>query len=96
MESGKPRPSVAYINLAKTLEKSEIARWDDFTQSHIDSALACAAAVTRQIKAGVFWPPNPDVREDYDDFAPLFPDGIENSVDPEAFKNYRFTKKTAE
>ncbi|MGZ0655363.1 PD-(D/E)XK nuclease family protein [Coraliomargarita sp. W4R72] len=93
LEPGKERPSVAYVNLAKTLEKSEIARWENFTQSHIDSALACAEAVIRQIKAGIFWPPNPDVREDYDDFAPLFPDGIENSVEPEAFKNYQFAEK---
>ncbi|WPJ96039.1 PD-(D/E)XK nuclease family protein [Coraliomargarita algicola] len=92
LEAGKERPRVAYINLAKTLEKSEIAPWEDFTQSHVDSAIACAEALIRQIKAGVFWPPNPDLREDYDDFAPLFPDGIENSVKAEAFQNYQFTK----
>lgn len=85
---------MAYFNLAKTLEKSELAQWESFTQSHLDSARACAEAAIRQIKAGVFWPPNPDVHEDYDDFAPLFPDGIENSVDPAAFQAYRFDKKT--
>lgn len=88
------RPSVAYFNLAKTLEKSERAPWEGFTQSHLDSARACAEAVIRQIKAGIFWPPNPDVREDYDDFAPLFPDGIENSVDPAAFSAYQFKEET--
>lgn len=93
MNAGVTRPNAAYFNLAKTLEKSELARWEGFTQSHIDSALACAEAVIEQIKAGIFWPPNPDVREDYDDFAPLFPDGIENSVNPEAFKSYVFRKK---
>ncbi|HBM85947.1 MAG TPA: hypothetical protein DD423_04045, partial [Opitutae bacterium] len=56
----------------------------------LDSARACAAAVIKQMKAGIFWPPNPNVRETYDDFAALFPDGIENSVNPEAFKNYAF------
>jgi len=95
LKAGKARPSVAYFNLAKTLEKSELARWEDFTQSHIDSALNCAEAIIRQIKDGIFWPPNPDVREDYDDFAPLFPDGIENSVETEAFKNYQFAEKEA-
>ncbi len=84
------RPSVAYFNLAKTLDKSGLTRWEDFTQSHLDSALACAEAIIGQIKAGVFWPPNPDVREDYDDFAPLFPDGIEKSVNKEAFEAYQF------
>jgi hypothetical protein len=92
-QSGKERPSVAYFNLAKTLDKSELAKWEGFTQSHLDSARACAEAVIRQIKAGIFWPPNPAVREDYDDFAPLFPDGIENSVNSEAFKNYVFVDK---
>ena len=92
-QSGKERPSVAYFNLAKTLDKSELAKWEGFTQSHLDSARACAEAVIRQIKAGIFWPPNPAVREDYDDFAPLFPDGIENSVNPEAFKSYVFVDK---
>lgn len=90
---GEGRAGVAYFNLAKTLEKSEIAPWADFTQSHIDSALACAQAVIVQIKEGIFWPPNPEVREDYDDFAPLFPDGIENSVQAKAFQHYQFTKK---
>jgi ATP-dependent helicase/nuclease subunit B len=91
IEPGKTRPSVAYFNLAKTVDKSRIARWDDFTESHLDSARACASAVIEKIKAGVFWPPNQDIREEYDDFAALFPDGIENSVNPEAFMNYRFT-----
>lgn len=86
------RPSVAYFNLAKTVDKSGLSRWDDFTQSHLDSARACAEAIIGQIKAGIFWPPNPDVREDYDDFAPLFPDGIEKSVDKSAFEAYKFAK----
>jgi ATP-dependent helicase/nuclease subunit B len=93
-ETGNERPSVAYFNLGKTLDKSGIERWDDFTESHLDSALDCASAVIAQIKAGIFWPPNQDVREEYDDFAPLFPDGIENSVDAEAFKHYRFKETT--
>lgn len=88
MRDGQARPNLAYINLAKTQDKSEIARWTDFSQSHIDSALACAEAVIGQIKAGIFWPPNPDVHEAYDDFAPLFPDGIENGVNGQAFQNY--------
>ncbi len=89
-EAGKERPSAAYINVAKTLEKSGIARWDDLTDSHLSSAEACAEATIKNIKAGIFWPPNPDIRAEYDDFAPLFPDGIENSVDIKAFKNYQF------
>jgi ATP-dependent helicase/nuclease subunit B len=93
--AGAERPSVAYFNLAQTKEKSGIERWEGCTDSHLDAARACAAAIIRQIKAGIFWPPNPNVRETYDDFAPLFPDGIENSVNPDAFKHYAF-KSNAE
>jgi ATP-dependent helicase/nuclease subunit B len=89
-ESGAERPSVAYFNLGQTLEKSGIERWEGFTDSHLDSARACASAVIEQIKAGIFWPPSQDIHEAYDDFAALFPDGIENSVDAEAFMNYQF------
>jgi ATP-dependent helicase/nuclease subunit B len=89
-EASAERPSVAYFNLGQTLDKSGIERWEGFTDHHLDSARACAAAIIEQIKAGIFWPPNQDVRETYDDFAPLFPDGIENSVNPEAFMNYAF------
>ena len=82
--------SLAYFNLAQTSEKSGIARWEGFTADHLNSARACAEAVIGQIKAGIFWPPNSAVDESYDDFANLFPDGIENSVDATALMSYRF------
>ena len=91
-EAGTERPSVAYFNLSQTQEKSGIERWESLTDSHLDSARACAAAVIQQIKDGIFWPPNQDIHEAYDDFAALFPDGIENSVNPDAFKNYQFQR----
>jgi ATP-dependent helicase/nuclease subunit B len=84
------RPSIAYFNLSQTLDKSGIERWDGFTQSHLDSAVACANAVIDQIRAGIFWPPNQDIHEAYDDFIDLFPDGIENSVNAKAFEQYQF------
>jgi len=87
-EAGEARPGLAYVNLPKTLEHSGFARWEDFSESHLDGARACAAALVRQIKAGAFWPPLE--RPKYDDFAPLFPDGLENSVDAEKFAHYRF------
>ncbi|CAI8326652.1 MAG: ATP-dependent helicase/deoxyribonuclease subunit B [Opitutia bacterium UBA7350] len=84
------RPHLAYINLAKTQEKSAFDYWDDFTEDHLESARNCSLAVIQKIKAGIFWPPNQNIRKEQDDFAPLFPDGIENTVDPDAFKCYRF------
>lgn len=91
-QNEKTRPTVSYFNLAKTLEKSSIDRWEDFSQSHLESAHACASSIIKQIQDGIFWPPNPDVREAYDDFAPYFPDGIENSVNPADFTNYQFSQ----
>ncbi len=86
----KQRPRLAYINLAKTQDKSAFDYWEDFSDDHLAAARDCALATIRQIKDGVFWPPNQRIREEYDDFAPLFPDGIENAVDTDAFQCYRF------
>ncbi|MFP4673676.1 MAG: PD-(D/E)XK nuclease family protein [Opitutales bacterium] len=87
---GEQLPATAYFNLPKSLEKSGLARWQDFDREQLESARNCACAVLRQIKAGVFWPPNPGIASRYDEFAPLFPDGIEATIDPEAFRNYAF------
>lgn len=89
-EQGNQRPSVAYFNLSQTLEKSGIIRWEGFTDAHLASAKACATTIIAQIQAGIFWPPNPAIHQSYDEFAPLFPDGIEHSVHPAAFMNYPF------
>jgi len=91
-ESGAERPGVAYVNLPKTLDRSGFARWSDFTESHLESARACAAALVRQIKSGIFWPPNETPK--YDDFAPLFPDGLETTVDSDYFTAYPFLEIT--
>jgi hypothetical protein len=88
--TGKANIRVAYFNLAKTLDKSEFARWHDLTEAHLDSAYACAAAVIRRIQAGQFWPPSNDIPEAFDNFAAYFPDGIEKTVQPGAFENYTF------
>ena len=82
--------SLAYFNLGQTVDKSGISRWEAFSQDLNDSAKACAAAILRRIRSGIFWPPNQNIYEPYDDFIKLFPDGIENSVDVEAFANYSF------
>lgn len=96
IDAQQERPKVAYFNLAKTENKSGLSYWDDFTPSHIDSAHACAQGVIENIKSGIFWPPNPDVVPDFDDFAQLFPDGIENSVDADAFTSYTFASNNQE
>lgn len=90
------RPRLAYFNLAKTSNHSGIERWSDFTDSHLESALDCAQAVIDQIHRGIFWPPNNTMREEYDEFAAYFPDGIEQSVDADEFRQYTFGPPVAE
>ena len=84
--------SLAYFNLAQTIDKSGIVRWENFSQRLNDSAISCTTSILRQIKNGVFWPPNQNYNETYDDFRQIFPDGIEHSVDAEAFANYQFKR----
>ncbi len=81
--------SLAYFNLGQTVDKSGIVRWDTFSQDLYNSAKACATAILRQIRSGIFWPPNQTICGPYDDFIKLFPDGIEHSVDAKAFANYQ-------
>ena len=82
--------SLAYFNLGQTVDKSGIVRWENFSQELSDSAKSCTISILRQIKDGIFWPPNQDYNEAYDEFKQIFPDGIENSVDARAFANYQF------
>ena len=84
-------PRVGYINLPKSGEGAEVAFWEGFGETEIESALACAKALIGQIRAGVFWPPNPHLRETFDDYAPLFPDGFAQSVDHALLEAYPFT-----
>jgi ATP-dependent helicase/nuclease subunit B len=77
---GAPRVHCAYFNLPRVQEDAAIAFWDDLTPDLVSSAVATAQAVARAIEAGRFWPPAP-LREDGDEFARIFPEGIESDVD---------------
>lgn len=88
--NSKKAISLAYFNIGQTIDKSGVVRWESYTQDLHDSAKACAEGILRQIKNGIFWPPNQNVYEAYDEFKQLFPDGIENSVEKDAFMNYSF------
>ena len=69
-----------YFNLPKAAGETRLALWDDASVDLGLSAAACAAAVCRAIRAGEFWPPNEEVRPEYDDFATLFHHGARASV----------------
>jgi len=90
----KARPAVAYLHLPKSADKAGLETWDALNGELLDSARACARAVERRILDGVFWPPNPDIPPSRDDFAALFPEGVEAAVDPEGLDAYPFSHDT--
>lgn len=69
-----------YFNLPKAVGDTAIARWPNYTRELHDRAVACAHGVAAAVAAGVFWPPNERVDEDYDDYATLFQRGAAASV----------------
>jgi ATP-dependent helicase/nuclease subunit B len=70
-----------YFNLPKAATETGIARWDGYTPVLAESAWRCAEGVAAAIRRGEFWPPNENVRPDYDEFAALFHHGVAESVD---------------
>ena len=73
-----------YFNLPKAASGTGIALWRDYSPELHAAARACAAGVCAAIREGEFWPPSEHVLADYDDFAPLFQQGVANSVTWEA------------
>ncbi|QYM79560.1 PD-(D/E)XK nuclease family protein [Horticoccus luteus] len=69
-----------YFNLPKAVSGTAIALWPDYTRELHDAAVACAQGVAGAVAAGVFWPPNEKVKEDYDDYAALFQRGAAASI----------------
>ena len=69
-----------YFNLPKAASETGIALWDDYTRELAESAWRCAGGVAAAIRAGEFWPPNENIRADYDPFAALFHHGVAASV----------------
>ncbi|HWZ94537.1 MAG TPA: PD-(D/E)XK nuclease family protein [Opitutaceae bacterium] len=69
-----------YFNLPKAASGTGLALWDDYTPELHAAALRCAEGVCAAIRAGKFWPPNEQVRADYDEFAALFHHGVAASV----------------
>jgi ATP-dependent helicase/nuclease subunit B len=69
-----------YFNLPKAASGSGLALWDDYTPELHAAALRCTEGVCAAIRAGEFWPPNEQMRADYDEFAALFHHGVAASV----------------
>jgi ATP-dependent helicase/nuclease subunit B len=68
-----------YFNLPKAVTETAIATWDELDEATQASALTCAEGVAAGVRAGIFWPPNEDARDD--EFTRLFHEGVAASVD---------------
>ncbi|MFL2825602.1 MAG: PD-(D/E)XK nuclease family protein [Coraliomargaritaceae bacterium] len=86
-------PELYYYNIPKSSEKTELARWDDFSLAELKAAKVSASAILNCIKQGKFWPPNEQIDPRMDEFAELFPDGIKKAVDGSIFENYKFNQE---
>lgn len=58
-----------YFNLPRAIGDVGIDLWEDFGESQLRSATACAEGVASSIKNGVFWPPN--AKPKWDDFSDI-------------------------
>lgn len=70
-----------YFNLPKAASATTLEEWTDYSPELHEHALTCAARVAEAVRAGVFWPPNEEIRPDDDEFAPLFHRGVAASVE---------------
>lgn len=77
---GAQGATAAYFNLPKAAGETGLLAWTGYTRELAESAWQCAEGVAGAIAAGRFWPPNEDVRAEWDDFAPLFHHGAADSV----------------
>ena len=86
-------PELYYYNIPKSSEKTELARWDDFSLAELKASKVSASAILNCIKQGKFWPPNEQIDPRMDEFAELFPDGIKKAVDGSIFENHKFNQE---
>ena len=69
-----------YFNLPKAASDTGIAPWEGYTSELAAAAWRCAGGIAAAIRAGDFWPPSEEIREDQDEFAALFHRGAAASV----------------
>lgn len=87
-------PETAYFILPSDPNETGIYPFDELNDGlnpdAYASALACAEAITAQIAAGVFWPPQP-FRNNWDDpLTPLFINGTpEDSIHPDTIEQLK-------
>lgn len=72
--------SGGYFNLPKAASETGLALWDEYTPELAEAAWRCAGGVAAAIRGGKFWPPNEEIREEYDEFAAFFHRGAAASI----------------
>ncbi len=73
--------SCGYFNLPKASGETGIAVWGGYDGELQAAARRCAEGVVAAVQARMFWPPSEDVPAEWDDFAGLFFNGAEASVE---------------
>ncbi len=73
-------PEAYYALLPEAVGDTEFVRFEGLSEI-IDHPLSWAEEATRRIRAGIFWPPAPEVK--YDDLAALAPEGLRQALDDE-------------
>lgn len=56
--------AMGYVCLGAAQGDTGFKVWDDYSEALHASAMACAAAVVRRIRAGIFWPPGEERGDD--------------------------------
>jgi len=86
LEEGTIDPAAArearagYFNLPKAATETGVRVWEMYPRELDEAAWRCASGAAAAIRAGVFWPPNENIRPDQDAFAALFHHGVADSV----------------
>jgi CRISPR/Cas system-associated exonuclease Cas4 (RecB family) len=70
-------PEAYYALMPEAVGDTEFVQFENLGEK-IDNALQWAEEAARRIRAGVFWPPAPEVK--YDDLAALAPEGLEQAL----------------
>ena len=77
--------SMGYLNLPKAITETGLSLWSEYNETVLRAAQICAEGVVRDVQNQRFWPPVEKIP--YDDFARLFPMGVEACVNGDKLKS---------
>lgn len=85
-ESSDSKVELGYFNLPKAIDDTGVVIWEGLDDTLLESARTCAESVAADIRNRRFWPPVKRVQ--YDDYESLFPAGVPDCIDVEAFEAF--------